>query len=153
MYALRSLLLLLLPLCPGPGPGPGIEAKVTRSCIETRQILGARGYSLSLLPPALISGEHLRICPQEYTCCSSEIEQRLTWETETTFRGLVEENGSFLVHTLAARHRKFDGEDLASPNAASHLLSVLMTPASILSPCPTPSLRPSGPGLVQTSPL
>lgn len=57
MYALRSLLLLLLPLCPGPGPGPGIEAKVTRSCTETRQILGARGYSLSLLPPALISGE------------------------------------------------------------------------------------------------
>uniref|UniRef100_M3YW20 Glypican 2 n=1 Tax=Mustela putorius furo TaxID=9669 RepID=M3YW20_MUSPF len=108
MSALRSLLLLLLSLCPGPGPGPGTEAKVTRSCVETRQVLGARGYSLSLLPPALISGEHLRICTQEYTCCSSEIEQRLTWETETTFRGLVEESGSFLVHTLAARHRRFD---------------------------------------------
>ncbi|KAM8950805.1 glypican-2 isoform 1-T1 [Lycaon pictus] len=108
MSALRSLLLLLLSLCPGPGPGLGSEAKVTRSCIETRQVLGARGYSLSLLPPALISGEHLRICPQEYTCCSSEIEQRLTWDTEATFRGLVEENGSFLVHTLASRHRKFD---------------------------------------------
>ncbi|XP_045728107.1 glypican-2 [Mirounga angustirostris] len=108
MSALRSLLLLLLSLCPGPGPGPGSEAKVTRSCVETRQVLGARGYSLSLLPPALISGEHLRICPQEYTCCSSEIEQRLTWETETTFRGLVEESSSFLVHTLASWHRKFD---------------------------------------------
>lgn len=58
MSALRALLLLLLPLCPGPGPGPGSsEAKVTRSCTETRQVLGARGYSLSLLPPALISGE------------------------------------------------------------------------------------------------
>lgn len=79
MYALRSLLLLLLPLCPGPGPGPPAI--------------------LSCLP---CPGEHLRICPQEYTCCSSEIEQRLTWETETTFRGLVEENGSFLVHTLAS---------------------------------------------------
>uniref|UniRef100_A0A4X1UD08 Glypican 2 n=1 Tax=Sus scrofa TaxID=9823 RepID=A0A4X1UD08_PIG len=79
---------------------PGVALRPGRSW--------ARGYSLSLLPPALISGEHLRICPQEYTCCSSEIEQRLTWETETTFRGLVEENGSFLVHTLAARHRKFD---------------------------------------------
>uniref|UniRef100_A0A8D0QZT8 Glypican 2 n=1 Tax=Sus scrofa TaxID=9823 RepID=A0A8D0QZT8_PIG len=125
MYALRSLLLLLLPLCPGPGPGPGIEAKVTRSCIETRQILGARGYSLSLLPPALISGEHLRICPQEYTCCSSEIEQRLTWETETTFRGLVEENGSFLVHTLAARHRKFDDVFREMLSSAEHSLSLL----------------------------
>ncbi|KAI4531959.1 hypothetical protein MG293_018473 [Ovis ammon polii] len=125
MYALRSLLLLLLPLCPGPGPGPGIEAKITRSCTETRQILGARGYSLSVLPPALISGEHLRICPQEYTCCSSEIEQRLTWETEATFRGLVEENGSFLVHTLAARHRKFDEVFREMLSSAEHSLSTL----------------------------
>ncbi|XP_024601042.1 glypican-2 [Neophocaena asiaeorientalis asiaeorientalis] len=125
MYALRSLLLLLLPLCPGPGPGPGIEAKVTRSCTETRQILGARGYSLSLLPPALISGEHLRICPQEYTCCSSEIEQKLTWEAEATFRGLVEESGSFLVHTLAARHRRFDEVFREMLSSADHSLSLL----------------------------
>ncbi|XP_027704179.1 glypican-2-like [Vombatus ursinus] len=104
MSSLRPLLLLLLPLCPGPGG----EAKATRSCAETRQVLGARGYSLSLLPPTLISGEHLRVCPQEYTCCSSETEQKLTRETEDTFRGLVEESGSFLVHTLAARHRKFN---------------------------------------------
>ncbi|XP_046521961.1 glypican-2 [Equus quagga] len=125
MSALRSLLLLLLPLCPGPGAGPGSEAKVTRSCTETRQVLGARGYSLSLLPPALISGEHLRICPQEYTCCSSEIEQRLTWETEATFRGLVEESGSFLVHTLAARHRKFDEAFREMLSSSEHSLALL----------------------------
>ncbi|EHA98435.1 Glypican-2 [Heterocephalus glaber] len=108
MSALRPLLLLLLPLCPGPGPGPGSEAKVTRSCAETRQVLGARGYSLNLIPPALISGEHLQFCPQEYTCCSSDTEQKLIRETEATFRGLVEDSGSFLVHTLATRHRKFN---------------------------------------------
>ncbi|XP_004442915.1 PREDICTED: glypican-2 [Ceratotherium simum simum] len=127
MSALRSLLLLLLPLSlgPGPGPGPGSEAKVTRSCTETRQVLGARGYSLSLLPPVLISGEHLRICPQEYTCCSSEIEQRLTWETEATFRGLVEESGSFLVHTLAARHRKFDEVFREMLSSSEHSLALL----------------------------
>lgn len=98
-------------------------------------------------PPSLIShhtlcllclGEHLRICPQEYTCCSSEIEERLTWDTESTFRSLVEESGSFLVHTLASRHRAFDGEDLGSPNLATQLLAVLMIPASILSSLPTP---------------
>ncbi|KAF6356938.1 glypican 2 [Rhinolophus ferrumequinum] len=125
MFALRTLLLLLLPLCPGPGPGRGSEAKVTRSCTETRQILGARGYSLSLLPPALISGEHLRICPQEYTCCSSEIEERLTWDTEATFRGLVEESGSFLVHMLAARHRKFDEVFREMLSSAEHSLALL----------------------------
>ncbi|KAK2493591.1 hypothetical protein MC885_016154 [Smutsia gigantea] len=124
MSALRSLL-LLLPLCPGPGPGPGSEAKVTRSCTETRQVLGARGYSLSLLPPAVISGEHLRICPQEYTCCSCEIEQRLTWETESIFRSLVEESGSFLVHTLDVQHRKFDEVFREVLSSTEHSLTLL----------------------------
>uniref|UniRef100_A0A8C9QMS2 Glypican-2 n=1 Tax=Spermophilus dauricus TaxID=99837 RepID=A0A8C9QMS2_SPEDA len=108
MSVLRPLLLLLLPLCPGPGRGPGSEAKVARSCAETRQVLGARGYSLNLIPPSMISGEHLQICPQEYTCCSSETEQKLISDTEATFQSLVEDSGSFLVHTLAARHRKFN---------------------------------------------
>lgn len=57
MSALRPLLLLLLPLCRGLGLGLGSEAKVVRSCSETRQVLGARGYSLNLIPPSLISGE------------------------------------------------------------------------------------------------
>ncbi|XP_011841217.1 PREDICTED: glypican-2 [Mandrillus leucophaeus] len=127
MFALRPLLLLLLPLCPGPGPGPGSEAKVTRSCAETRQVLGARGYSLNLIPPALISGEHLRVCPQEYTCCSSETEQRLIRETEATFRSLVEDSGSFLVHTLAARHRKFDEFFLEMLSVAQHSLTQLFS--------------------------
>ncbi|XP_003934251.1 glypican-2 [Saimiri boliviensis] len=127
MSTLRSLLLLLLSLCPGPGPGPGSEAKVTRSCAETRQVLGARGYSLNLIPPALISGEHLRVCPQEYTCCSSETEQRLIRESENTFRGLVEDSGSFLVHTLAARHRKFDEFFLEMLSVAQQSLTQLFS--------------------------
>ncbi|XP_055984445.1 glypican-2 [Sorex fumeus] len=125
MSAMRSLLLLLLPLCPGPGPGLRSEAKVTRSCTETRQVLGARGYSLNLLPPALISGEHLQICPQEYTCCSSEIEQRLTWETESTLQSLVEENGSFLVHMLSARHKTFDETFREMLLSSEHSLALL----------------------------
>ncbi|XP_049644578.1 glypican-2 [Suncus etruscus] len=125
MSAMRSLLLLLLPLCPGPGPGFWSEAKVTRSCTETRQVLGARGYSLNLLPPALISGEHLQICPQEYTCCSSEIEQRLTWETEATFQSLVEESGSFLVHMLTARHKTFDEAFREMLLSSEHSLALL----------------------------
>lgn len=100
----------------------------------------------------LCLGEHLRICPQEYTCCSSEIEERLTWDTEATFRGLVEESGSFLVHTLASRHRTFDGEGLGSPILATQLLAVLMIPASILSSLPTLSLRHPCPVLVPTTP-
>ncbi|XP_074081403.1 glypican-2 [Macrotis lagotis] len=123
MSSVWPLLFLLLPLCLGPGG----EAKATRSCAETRQVLGARGHSLSLLPPTMISGEHLRVCPQEYTCCSSETELKLIRETEDAFLGLVEESGFSLVHTLAVQHRKFNEffQELlsASEGSLSQLLS------------------------------
>lgn len=113
-------------------------------------------------PPFLIShhslcllylGEHLRICPQEYTCCSSEIEERLTWDTEATFRSLVEENGSFLVHTLASRHRAFDGEDLGVPKPGHTPPRCAHDPSKyILSSLPTLSLRHPCPVLAPPSP-
>ncbi|KFO36853.1 Glypican-2 [Fukomys damarensis] len=68
----------------------------------------AQGPLCASARPTFNSGEHLQFCPQEYTCCSSETEQKLIRETEAVFRGLVEDSGSFLVHTLAARHRKFN---------------------------------------------
>lgn len=79
-----------------------------------RQVGEGRKFIMSLLALHcfLRPGEHLQICPQEYTCCSSETEQKLIRDAEVTFRGLVEDSGSFLIHTLAARHRKFNGEDL-----------------------------------------
>uniref|UniRef100_A0A6I8N1A4 Glypican 2 n=1 Tax=Ornithorhynchus anatinus TaxID=9258 RepID=A0A6I8N1A4_ORNAN len=137
MAALRSLLLLLLLLPPPWWPGPGGEARAGRTCTETRQVLGARGYSLNLLPPALISGEHLRVCPQDYTCCSSETELRLSRDTEEAFRVLLEESGSFLLTTLAARQRKLDGED---PGLR----------ASLPSPPPPPALLSSGTVIITT---
>ncbi|XP_003798908.1 glypican-2 [Otolemur garnettii] len=127
MSSLRPFLLLLLPLCPGPGPGLGSEAKVIRSCAETREALGSRGYSLNLIPPAMISGEHLRVCSQEYTCCSSEIEQRLMKESEATFRSLMEDNSSFLVHTLAVQHRKFNEFFRDMLSVAQHSLTQLFS--------------------------
>lgn len=97
-------------------------------------------------PLFLCPGEHLQICPQEYTCCSSEIEQRLTWETEATFQSLVEESGSFLVHMLSARHKTFDGENLRGVFHAgpTYPLCVFVTP-SILSIFPAPSLKAEHP--------
>nr|XP_033780331.1 glypican-2 [Geotrypetes seraphini] len=79
-----------------------------RSCADTRHVLSSRGFSLSLLPPTLISGEHLRICPQDYTCCASETEQRLSRQTQAEFQSLVEESSSFLLSTFTTRHHKFD---------------------------------------------
>uniref|UniRef100_A0A452H3J7 Uncharacterized protein n=1 Tax=Gopherus agassizii TaxID=38772 RepID=A0A452H3J7_9SAUR len=60
---------------------------------------------ICLCPP---SGEHLRICPQDYTCCSSEMEEQLSLQSNRDFRALVEDGASFLSSTLASCHRRFE---------------------------------------------
>lgn len=58
----------------------------------------------------IIAGEHLRICPQEYTCCTSEMEDKLSQQSKLEFENLVEETSHFVRTTFVSRHKKFDGE-------------------------------------------
>lgn len=57
----------------------------------------------------LIAGEHLRICPQEYTCCTTEMEDKLSQQSKLEFENLVEETSHFVRTTFVSRHKKFDG--------------------------------------------
>lgn len=56
------------------------------------------------------SGEHLQICAQGYTCCTSEMEDRLSQQSKLEFENMVEETSHFLRTTFVSRHKKFDGE-------------------------------------------
>uniref|UniRef100_A0A8D0DMR3 Glypican 2 n=1 Tax=Salvator merianae TaxID=96440 RepID=A0A8D0DMR3_SALMN len=79
----------------------------SRSCAESRQALAARGFSLGAVPPGLISGEHLRICPQDYTCCASETEERLSRQSQGDVQALAGEAAAFLLSSLGSRQRRF----------------------------------------------
>ncbi|KAM6953760.1 glypican-2 [Aplochiton taeniatus] len=79
-----------------------------RSCTETRQVYAEKGYSTNSAPLTQISGEHLRLCPQDYTCCSSQMEETLGHQSETDFITAVEDTSQFLLTTFTQRHRKFD---------------------------------------------
>lgn len=81
-----------------------------RTCSEVRQAYGAKGFSLSNIPYQEISGEHLQICAQGYTCCTSEMEDRLSQQSKLEFENMVEETSHFLRTTFVSRHKKFDGE-------------------------------------------
>lgn len=58
------------------------------------------------------AGEHLRLCPQDYTCCSSQMEETLALQSERDFLKGIEDTSQFLLTTFTQRHRKFDGETL-----------------------------------------
>ncbi|TEA31694.1 glypican-1 isoform X2 [Globicephala melas] len=86
----------------------GDPASKSRSCGEVRHIYGTKGFSLSDVPQAEISGEHLRICPQGYTCCTSEMEENLANRSRAELETALLDSGRALQATLATQLRGFD---------------------------------------------
>ncbi|CAL8307147.1 unnamed protein product [Arctogadus glacialis] len=79
-----------------------------KSCSDTRQVYAEKGYSTNTAPLTQISGEHLRLCPQDYTCCSSQMEETLSLQSERDYLKAIEDTSQFLSTTFTQRHRKFD---------------------------------------------
>ncbi|XP_066513288.1 glypican-6a [Hoplias malabaricus] len=52
--------------------------------------------------------DHLRVCGQGPTCCSSEMEDKLGAQSKVELEGMVEESSSALRTTFVSRHKKFD---------------------------------------------
>uniref|UniRef100_A0A6Q2YNL0 Glypican 6b n=1 Tax=Esox lucius TaxID=8010 RepID=A0A6Q2YNL0_ESOLU len=52
--------------------------------------------------------EHLRLCPQGNTCCTSEMEDKFGQQSKWEFENLVEETSHDLRSTFVSRHKKFD---------------------------------------------
>nr|XP_020642068.1 glypican-1 [Pogona vitticeps] len=80
-----------------------------RSCSELRQLYGAKGFSPNVVPQAEISGEHLRICPQGYTCCTSEMEENFANKSRSEFEGMLKEAMRSVQIVLTAQYKNFDG--------------------------------------------
>lgn len=78
-----------------------------RSCGESRRVYGEK-HSLDTAPHARINGEHLRLCPRDYTCCSSLMEDTLARQSEADFLSAVRDTSQFLLTTFTQRHRRFD---------------------------------------------
>lgn len=79
-------------------------------------------FKLIILPCHFFGpGEHLRLCPQDYTCCSSQMEETLALQSERDFLKAVEDSSQFLLTTFTQRYRRFDGKKM---NFYVFLLSV-----------------------------
>lgn len=101
---LPVLLCALLSLCAAPGPVAGAD----RSCTDLRQFYTGKGFTLGGVPQTEISGEHLRMCPQGPTCCTSTMEENLADLSTRETEGLIREAGRSLQASFNALHRSFD---------------------------------------------
>lgn len=56
-----------------------------------------------------LSGDHLKICPQGYTCCSQEMEEKYSMQSKDEFKNVVGEQCNHLQAVFASHYKKFDG--------------------------------------------
>lgn len=56
------------------------------------------------------TGEHLRICPQGYTCCTSEMEENLANHSRMELETALHDSSRALQATLATQLHGIDGE-------------------------------------------
>ncbi|XP_041647586.1 glypican-1-like [Cheilinus undulatus] len=102
---LPVLLSVLACLCAAPG---AVAAGADRSCTDLRQFYTGKGFTLAGVPQTEISGEHLRMCPQGPTCCTSAMEENLASLSGRETEGLIREAGRSLQAVFNALHRSFD---------------------------------------------
>ncbi|KAM7013149.1 glypican-1 [Tautogolabrus adspersus] len=102
---LSVLLCVLACLCAAPGP---VVGGADRSCTDLRQFYTGKGFTLGGVPLTEISGEHLRMCPQGPTCCTSTMEENLAGLSGRETEGLIREAGRSLQAAFNALHRSFD---------------------------------------------
>nr|XP_034969555.1 glypican-4 [Zootoca vivipara] len=67
-----------------------------------------KGFSQSEAPSHEINGDHLKVCPQGYTCCSQEMEEKYSQQSKQDFRNAVVELSNNLQATFSSRYKKFD---------------------------------------------
>lgn len=64
-------------------------------------------FSASTCP---LIGEHLRICPQGYTCCTSNVEDKLASQSRTEVENVIKDAGRSLQISLTGQYKIFNGE-------------------------------------------
>lgn len=105
----------------GPALGDNVSSKA-RSCSDVRQFYSGKGFSLNAVPQTEITGEHLRICPQGYTCCTGEMEDQLADLGRREVEGLVKEAGRALQFSLSSQYKSFEGHFLDLLNRSENSL-------------------------------
>lgn len=127
-WRMDSFIIAALALCSLTAPAQGDKGtSKARSCSDIRQFYSGKGFYLEGVPQSEISGEHLRICPQGYTCCTSDMEDNLASLSRREMEGLLKEAGRSLQTSLNGQYKAFDGYFLELLNRSALSLQETFT--------------------------
>ncbi|XP_017288033.1 glypican-1b [Kryptolebias marmoratus] len=105
-----SFIIAALALCSLTAPACGDKgSSKARSCSNFRTFYKGKHFPLDGVPQSEISGEHLRICSQGYTCCTSVIEDNLASLSSRELEAVCKNTSRSLQVSLAGQRKAFDG--------------------------------------------
>lgn len=125
-----SCIVAVLVICSLTAPAFGDKGtSKARSCSDIRLFYSGKSFSLDGVPQSEISGEHLRICPQGYTCCTSEMEDNLATLSRREMEALLRNDGRSLQSALVGQHKAFDGHFVELLNRSAISLHATLSSA------------------------
>ncbi|XP_055925582.1 glypican-6-like [Argiope bruennichi] len=78
------------------------------TCTDVRYAYTSKGFSNSDVPFHAISGEQLRICDRGLTCCTTDMEHKLSTHSRAEFDRLLRDTIGQVRATFAAQAQRFD---------------------------------------------
>ncbi|XP_041350171.1 glypican-6-like [Gigantopelta aegis] len=78
------------------------------ACIEVKRAYKEKGFSENDVPIKAIPGDHLDVCPQGYTCCTSDMEGKLKHLSMKEHEQQLNQAYKLIKTTFSSRTKKFD---------------------------------------------
>ncbi|XP_007258721.2 glypican-4 [Astyanax mexicanus] len=80
----------------------------SKNCNEVRTAYSSKGFNINDVPNKGVQGAHLKVCPQGFSCCTLEMEEKLSQQSRTDLKAPVSQLSSTLQSTFTQRHQHFD---------------------------------------------
>ncbi|XP_061757662.1 glypican-4 isoform X2 [Nerophis ophidion] len=83
------------------------EQKLT-NCNEVRAAYSSKGFNVNDVPNKGVNAASLKVCPQGYSCCTVEMEEKLSQQSHYEIKAPVSRLSTNLQSTFRQRHGHFD---------------------------------------------
>ncbi|XP_059202008.1 glypican-4 [Centropristis striata] len=79
-----------------------------KNCNDVRAAYSSKGFNVNDVPNKGVNGAPLKVCPQGYSCCTVEMEEKLSQQSHTEIKAPVSRLSTNLQSTFRQRHDHFD---------------------------------------------
>ncbi|TMS17404.1 glypican-4 [Larimichthys crocea] len=86
----------------------GTAEQKLKNCNEVRAAYSSKGFNVNDVPNKGVTGAPLKVCPQGFSCCTLEMEEKLSQQSHTEIKAPVSRLSTNLQSTFKQRHDHFD---------------------------------------------